>query len=78
MAHHGIHNQPMYVSRAVFWRKVQKEIQESVIYQTIKTNPESAWSFLLQADYLKVMDQEQDEDITRYALAIPNTEVRTI
>ncbi len=59
-------------------RLVEKTIQENVIYETIKTNPESAWSFLLHAGYLKVTGKKQEKENITYNLAIPNLEVKII
>ncbi len=59
-------------------RPVEKIIQENVVYETIKTNPESAWSFLLHAGYLKITDKKQEQERITYNLAIPNLEVKTI
>ncbi len=59
-------------------RSVEKEIAENVIYETIKTSPESAWSFLLHAGYLKTTNKRKIEDVDVYSLAIPNTEVSLI
>ncbi len=59
-------------------RPVGKEIAENVIYETIKTNPDSAWSFLLHAGYLKTTIKRRIDDVDRYSLEIPNTEVSLI
>ncbi len=57
---------------------VEKEIEENVIYQSIDTNPEVAWSFLLHAGYLKAYGRYQERLKYKYKLAIPNLEVQTV
>jgi hypothetical protein len=57
---------------------IRKTLQEHVVYQDITTSPESAWSFLVHAGYLKVVKKYQEEDMIEYDLAIPNLEVNTI
>jgi hypothetical protein len=59
---------------------VKKVIDENITYQTIKDSPESGWSFLLHAGYLKAFNKEKAsyEEKYSYNLAIPNLEIKTI
>ena len=66
--------------RLIKGEEVAKTLEENIIYQNIKTNPNVAWSFLLHAGYLKAYEKfkEEGEDKFMYKLAIPNTEVKII
>ena len=60
--------------------EVSKVIEENIVYQSIKDNPDVAWSFLLHAGYLKACGKEKEgyESKFTYKLAIPNIEIKTI
>ena len=66
------------VTKLLNGEEVRKEIEENVIYQSIKTNPNAAWSFLVHAGYLKAYDRFAPHLKFEYKLEIPNLEVRTI
>lgn len=60
--------------------EVRKVLEENIVYQSIITNPNVAWSFLLHTGYLKAYGKHKEEGEEKfiYKLAIPNVEVRTI
>lgn len=68
------------VEKLIKGEEVLKIIEENVIYQSIKDNPDVAWSFLLHAGYLKAFDRYKDSNESKftYKLAIPNIEIKTI
>ncbi len=68
------------VEKLIKGEEVKKVIEENVVYQSIKDNPDSAWSFLLHAGYLKAYGREKRgfEEKFTYKIAIPNVEVKTI
>jgi hypothetical protein len=64
------------VEKLLKGEEVKKVVEENIVYQRIKTNPNVAWSFLLHAGYLKAYERESVEDEFVYKLAIPNKEVK--
>jgi len=66
------------VEKLIKGEEVYKEIEENVVYQRIKTNPNVAWSFLLHAGYLKACGKHQERLKFVYKLAIPNLEIQTV
>ncbi len=66
------------VEKLIKGEEVSKEIEENIIYQSIKDNPDVAWSFLLHAGYLKAYGKERVRNKYQYKLAIPNIEIQTI
>ncbi len=68
------------VEKLIKGEEVKKAIEENIVYQSIKDNPNVAWSFLLHAGYLKAYDRgkERYEGEFVYKLAIPNLEVKKI
>ncbi len=68
------------VEKLIQGEEVYKVIEENVVYQSIKDNPEVAWSFLLHAGYLKASGRRKDllGEKFEYQLEIPNVEVRLI
>ncbi len=68
------------VEKLIKGEEVKKVIEENIVYQSIKDNPNVAWSFLLHAGYLKAYDREKEryEGEFVYKLAIPNLEVKKI
>ena len=60
-------------------KRVSKPLLENVVYENIKKNSESAWSFLLHAGYLKASNKTiVSEGEYEYDIEIPNIEVKTI
>ena len=60
-------------------KRVSKPLLENVVYENITKNPESAWSFLLHAGYLKASNKTLvSEGDYEYDIEIPNIEVKTI
>lgn len=55
--------------------EIDKPIDESVVLRDLEQRPDSVWSFLLFAGYLKARDVRQEGIQTRAKLAIPNQEV---
>jgi len=66
------------VEKLIKGEAVEKELEENVVYQNIKTNPDVAWSFLTHAGYLKSYDRQQKRLKFSYKLEIPNLEIQTI
>ena len=68
------------VEKLIKGEEVSKVIEENIVYQSIKDNPDVAWSFLLHAGYLKACGKEKEgyESKFTYKLAIPNIEIKTI
>jgi hypothetical protein len=66
------------VEKLIKGEEVSKVIEENIVYQSIKDNPDVAWSFLLHAGYLKACGKERVRNKYQYKLAIPNVEVQTI
>jgi hypothetical protein len=66
------------VQKLLKGEEVKKVIEENIVYQRIKTNPNAAWSFLLHAGYLKAYEKELVRNRYIYKLEIPNNEVRSI
>ncbi|OPZ93852.1 MAG: putative AAA-ATPase [Firmicutes bacterium ADurb.Bin419] len=66
------------VEKLIKGEEVSKVIEENILYQSIKNNPDVAWSFLLHAGYLKAYDKEKVRYKFQYKLAIPNIEIQTI
>ena len=66
------------VEKLINGEEVRKVIEENVVYQSIMTNENSAWSFLLHAGYLKAVDRIKERNRFSYKLEIPNIEVRVI
>ena len=59
-------------------KRVSKPLLENVVYENIKKNPESAWSFLLHAGYLKATNKRRGNRNYVYDIEIPNEEVEEI
>jgi hypothetical protein len=53
------------------------EIEYSIVFNDLKTNPESIWSFLLSAGYLKI-DQVNNSASTWYSVSVPNREIASL
>jgi len=68
----------LVVEKLIKGEEVKKIIEENIVYQRIKENPNVAWSFLLHAGYLKAYGRENDKNKFEYKIAIPNLEVQTI
>lgn len=66
------------VEKLIKGEEVSKVIEENIVYQSIKDNPDVAWSFLLHAGYLKTCGKERVRNKYQYKLAIPNIEIQTI
>jgi hypothetical protein len=66
------------VEKLIKGEEVSKVIEENIVYQSIKDNPDVAWSFLLHAGYLKTCGKEKVRNKYQYKLAIPNIEIQTI
>ncbi|TYQ16751.1 UNVERIFIED_CONTAM: PD-(D/E)XK nuclease superfamily protein [Acetivibrio alkalicellulosi] len=66
------------VNKLIKGEAAEKELEENVVYQNIKTNPDVAWSFLTHAGYLKAYDRQQKRLKFSYKLEIPNLEIQTI
>ncbi|TYQ14939.1 UNVERIFIED_CONTAM: PD-(D/E)XK nuclease superfamily protein [Acetivibrio alkalicellulosi] len=66
------------VEKLITGESVEKELDENVVYQNIKTSPDVAWSFLTHAGYLKAYDRQQKRLKFSYKLEIPNLEIHTI
>ncbi len=66
------------VEKLIKGEDVSKVIEENIVYQSIKDNPDAAWSFLLHAGYLKACGREKVRYKFQYKLAIPNIEIQTI
>lgn len=66
------------VEKLIKGEEVSKVIEENILYQSIKNNPDVAWSFLLHAGYLKAYEKEKVRYKFQYKLAIPNIEIQTI
>jgi len=66
------------VEKLIKGEEVEKVIEENIVYQSIKDNPDVAWSFLLHAGYLKTCGKEKGRNKYQYKLAIPNIEIQTI
>ncbi|MDP4181115.1 MAG: AAA family ATPase [Bacillota bacterium] len=66
------------VERLIKGEEVCKVIEENIVYQSVKDNPDVAWSFLLHAGYLKANKKENVRNKTEYKLLIPNIEIQTI
>ncbi|HBY20825.1 MAG TPA: AAA family ATPase, partial [Clostridiales bacterium] len=66
------------VEKLIKGEEVKKVLEENVVYQSIKDNPNVAWSFLLHAGYLKAYGREKENNRFEYKIAIPNIEVKTI
>lgn len=66
------------VEKLIKGEDVAKVIEENIVYQSIKDNPDVAWSFLLHAGYLKTCGKERVRNKYQYKLAIPNIEIQTI
>ncbi len=68
------------IEKLIKGEEVTKVIDENIVYQSIKDNPNVAWSFLLHAGYLKAYGRykEDYEEEYSYKLAIPNLEVKKI
>lgn len=68
------------VEKLLKGEEVRKVLEENVVYQSIKHNPNVAWSFLLHTGYLKASDRQKDgfEEKFNYKLEIPNVEIKTI
>lgn len=66
------------VEKLIKGEEVKKIIEENIVYQRIKDNPNAAWSFLLHAGYLKAYEREKSRNKFVYKIAIPNLEVQTI
>ncbi len=66
------------VEKLIKGEEVSKVLEENIVYQSIKDNPDVAWSFLLHAGYLKACGKEKVRNKYQYKLAIPNIEVQTI
>jgi hypothetical protein len=68
------------VEKLIKGEEVKKGIEENIVYQSIRDNPNVAWSFLLHAGYLKAYDRDKEgyEEEFVYKLAIPNLEVKKI
>ncbi len=66
------------VEKLIKGEEVSKVIEENILYQSIKSNPDVAWSFLLHAGYLKAFEKEKVRYKFQYKLAIPNIEIQTI
>jgi hypothetical protein len=66
------------VEKLIKGEEVAKVIEENIVYQSIKDNPDVAWSFLLHAGYLKTCGKERVRNKYQYKLAIPNIEIQTI
>ena len=59
-------------------KRVSKALLENVVYENIKKNTESAWSFLLHAGYLKAINKRRENRNYVYDIEIPNEEVEEI
>lgn len=66
------------VEKLIKGEEVSKVIEENIVYQSIKDNPDVAWSFLLHAGYLKTCGKERVRNKYQYKLAVPNIEIQTI
>ncbi len=68
------------VEKLIRGKEVYKVLEENVVYQSIKDNPEVAWSFLLHAGYLKASKRRKDlfGEKFEYQIEIPNVELRMI
>lgn len=66
------------VEKLIKGEEVRKVLEENVVYQSIKDNPNVAWSFLLHAGYLKAYNKKSVRNRFEYKLGIPNWEVKTI
>ncbi len=66
------------VEKLIKGEKVSKAVEENIVYQSIKDNPDVAWSFLLHAGYLKAFEKEKVRNKYQYKLSIPNIEIQTI
>jgi hypothetical protein len=58
--------------------EVIKPLEDNIIYQSIKTRTDVAWTFLLHAGYLKVSDRRLEKNKLHYSIKIPNIEVKTV
>jgi hypothetical protein len=58
--------------------EVVKPLEDNIVYQSIKTRTDVAWTFLLHAGYLKVSDRKVVKNKLHYTIQIPNIEVRTV
>lgn len=58
--------------------EVRKMLEENIVFQSIRTNPNVAWSFLLHAGYLKACDKKLSRNRFEYKIALPNLEIQTI
>jgi Predicted AAA-ATPase/PD-(D/E)XK nuclease superfamily len=55
-----------------------KVIDENVVFGDLKKDAKAAWSMLLMAGYLKVVEQHYTDEGTECTLTIPNREVRSL
>ena len=59
--------------------KLEKQIEEQIVFQQLSENEEAVWSLLLASGYLKAESSRMDEQgENRYLLSLTNTEVRVM
>lgn len=56
-------------------KKVSKNLSENIVYQNIKKDYNSAWSFLLHSGYLKATNMRREYRERIFDISIPNEEV---
>lgn len=57
---------------------LRKIIDENVVFGDLKKNEKAAWSLLLMAGYLKVIEQHHTDEGLECTLTVPNREVRNL
>ncbi|MDD6616096.1 MAG: PD-(D/E)XK nuclease domain-containing protein, partial [Lachnospiraceae bacterium] len=59
--------------------KLEKQIEEQIVFQQLSENEEAVWSLLLASGYLKAESSRMNElGENRYLLSLTNTEVRVM